>query len=69
MSAHKHKEHLEKIKDAIGNTKELDESQKSSSIKLIEEWYVEDKAMGSLKNELVKESIFFETLFSELGLN
>ncbi len=68
MSAHKNKEHLERIKEMIHTTDTLDESQKSSSVKLIEEWYLEDKAMDTLKSELFKISIFFEELFSELGL-
>ncbi len=69
MSAHKHKEHLQKIKDAIVNAKELDESQKSDSVKRVEEWYEEDKAFGLLKEELLEISEYFETLFAELGLS
>ena len=69
MSAHKHKEHLEKIKDAIIKAKELDESQKSDSVKRVEEWYEEDKAFGLLKEELLEISEYFETLFAELGLS
>ncbi len=68
MSAHKHKEHLEKIKEAVKNTKELDESQKSDSVKHIEEWIEEDKAFGTLKEELLNISEYFEVLFAELGL-
>ena len=68
MSSHKHHEHLTKIKNAIHKTDKLDASQKSSSVKTIEEWYKEDKAMGVLKNELLKISIFFEEVFSELGI-
>ena len=69
MSAHKHKEHLEKIKDAVVNTDKLDESQKSDSVKRIEEWIEEDKAFGTLKEELLNISEFFEVLFAELGLS
>jgi len=68
MSSHKHHEHLTYIKNAIAQTDELNESQKSSSVKIIEEWYEEDKAMGTLKNELLKISIFFEEVFSEMGI-
>ncbi|WP_297442141.1 hypothetical protein [Sulfurimonas sp.] len=68
MSAHKHREHLEKIKDAVVNTEELDESQKSDSVKRIEEWIAEDKAFGTLKEELLEVSEYFEVLFAELGL-
>ncbi len=69
MSAHKHKEHLEKIKDAVVESDKLDENQKSDSVKRIEEWIEEDKAFGTLKEELLNISEFFETLFAELGLS
>ncbi len=68
MSSHKHKDHLNKIKQAIHTTDKLDENQKSTSVKLIEEWYAEDKAMNILKSKLINISIFFEEVFSELGL-
>jgi len=69
MSAHKHKEHLEKIKDAVVESDKLDKNQKSDSVKRIEEWIEEDKAFGTLKEELLNISEFFETLFAELGLS
>jgi len=69
MSSHKHKEHLVKIKDAVQKTKDLNESQKSDSVKRIEEWYEEDKSFGLLKEELLEISEYFETLFAELGLS
>lgn len=65
MSKHKH---IKKIQESIKNTTKLDESQKSDSMKRIEEWVLEDKAFGILQKELVEVSIFFEELFSELGL-
>lgn len=68
MSTHKYKEHIKKLKYHINKTSKLDDSQKSSSVKMIEEWYAEDKAMGTLKDELMKISIFFEEIFSELGI-
>jgi len=68
MSAHKHREHLEKIKDAVSKTDKLDENQKSDSVKRIEEWIAEDKAFGTLKEELLNVSEYFEILFAELGL-
>jgi len=68
MSSHKNKEHLQKIKDAVVNSKELSEEQKSETIKRIEEWMVEDKAFGILLEELLEMSEYFETLFAELGL-
>lgn len=60
--SHKLKEHLEKIKDDISKTDMLDESQKADSVKRIEEWAIEDKAFGTLKNELLEMSVFFEKL-------
>ncbi len=69
MSSHKHKEHLEKIKDAVIHAKELNEDQKSDSVKRIEEWVMEDKAFGLLEEELLEISEYFETLFAELGLS
>jgi len=68
MSSHKNHEHLETIKNAIHTTDSLDESQKASSVKIIEEWYAEDLAMDTLKNKLLEVSIFFEELFGELGI-
>jgi len=69
MSAHKHKEHLEKIRDAVEHSDELNENQKSDSVKRIEEWIEEDKAFGMLKEELLNISEYFEILFAELGLS
>lgn len=69
MSAHKHKEHLEKIKNAVEHSNELSDNQKSDSVKRIEEWIEEDKAFGTLKDELLNISEFFEVLFAELGLS
>lgn len=66
--SHKLKEHLEKIKEDISKTDMLDESQKTDSVKRIEEWAIEDKAFGTLKNELFEMSVFFEKLFAELGI-
>jgi len=67
MSSHKHHEHLERIRNAIHTTDSLDESQKKSSVKIIEEWYAEDLAMDTLKSKLLGISIFFEEVFEGLG--
>jgi len=69
MSAHKDKEHLEKIKDAINNSEKLNDEEKSDSVKRVEEWIAEDKAFGTLKEELLDISEYFEILFAELGLS
>ena len=68
MSSHKRKEHLESIKEAIDKTNNLDDNQKSESMRRVEEWALEDRAFGTLKQELVKVSEMFEEMFSELGI-
>lgn len=68
MSSHKLKNHLEKIKEEVSKTDMLSDEQKSDSVKRIEEWVLEDRAFGTLKNELIEMSVFFEKLFAELGL-
>ncbi|SFV50114.1 hypothetical protein MNB_SM-7-1521 [hydrothermal vent metagenome] len=68
MSSHKHHEHLERIKEAVKNSKELTQEEKSNSLKHIEEWIEEDKATGILYEELIKLSEKFEPLLAELGL-
>ena len=68
MSSHKKKEHLESIKEAIHTTTDLDENQKSESMKRVEEWYAEDQAFEALEGDLMNISQFFEGIFSELGI-
>jgi len=62
-----HTQHLEKIKNAIKDAP-LSEDEKSDSMKRVEEWVLEDRAFGTLKNELLEISEYFEALFGELGL-
>ncbi len=47
---------------------ELSEEEKSNSYKHIEEWYAEDKAFGTLYQELASISPKIEALFQEMGL-
>jgi len=68
MPHHKNREHLNTIKDSINKTDQLTDSQKSDSVKRIEEWVLEDKAFGALQIELMKISGFFKEIFSELGI-
>ena len=68
MPHHKNHEHLNRIKDSINKTDQLTDSQKSDSVKRIEEWVLEDKAFGALQIELMKISGFFKEIFSELGI-
>lgn len=67
MPHHKHHEKLEKIKEAIKNSKNLSEEEKSNAISHIKEWYEEDKAFGLLIEELLKMSEKFEPILDELG--
>jgi uncharacterized coiled-coil DUF342 family protein len=68
MSSHKHKEHLTSIKEAIDKTNSLSDEQKSDSIKRLEEWVLEDKAFGTIQQELLNINVYFKELFSELGI-
>lgn len=68
MSHHKNHEQLSKIKESISNSDKLSDSQKSDSVKRIEEWVLENRAFGTLQEELTKISVFFKEIFSELGL-
>jgi len=68
MSSHKKHEHLIKIKDAITNSKELSEDEKTNSIKHIDEWLAEDKAEGMFLEELVNIASGVRPILVELGL-
>lgn len=68
MSSHKNLEKLEAIKEAIQKSDNLSEDEKSESVKRVEEWVLEDRAFGTLEQELRKISEYFSELFSELGL-
>jgi len=46
----------------------LSEEEKSNSYKHIEAWYAEDKAFGTLYQELAAISPKIESLFQEMGL-
>jgi len=68
MNSLKNHTDLKKIKDIIHTTSHLDKTQKSNSVKIMQEWLLEDKAFGILREELLKVSLFFEGVFSELGI-
>ncbi len=68
MSSHKHHEHLEKIKDAVINSKELSENEKTDTIKRIDEWLLEDKAEGIFVDELIKIASGIRPILVEMGL-
>jgi len=67
MSSHKKHERLQKIKEAVSNSKHLNEFEKSNAVKKIEEWIIEDKAEDLLYEELVKIAQKIENIFGELG--
>lgn len=68
MSSHKKHEHLERIKDAVTHTDRLNESEKSETMKRIEEWIAEDKAEGIIYEELIELAEEIRPLLAELGL-
>ncbi|MDQ7043271.1 MAG: hypothetical protein Q9M34_07035 [Sulfurimonas sp.] len=68
MSSHKKHQHLERIKDAVQKSPQLDQSKKSDTIKLLEEWVEEDKAEGLLYQELIKLTAEMKDILAELGL-
>jgi len=68
MSSHKHHEHLNRIKDAVINSKELNENEKTNTIKHIDEWLLEDKADGLFIEELLNLTSAIKPILTELGL-
>ena len=68
MSSHKDHSHLEKIKEAVTNSELLSESEKSQTMQHIDECILEDKAEGTLYQELVELANGIKPLLAELGL-
>ena len=68
MSSHKNHEHLNRIKDAVVNSKELNEDEKTNTIKHIDEWLLEDKAEGLFIEELLDLTSAIKPILAELGL-
>ena len=68
MSSHKHHEHLERIKNAVSKTDTLNASEKTETIKRVEEWIAEDKAEGIIYEELIELAAGIKPLLAELGL-
>lgn len=68
MPHHKHHEKLEELKAAIRKSEKLSEEEKSNAIAHLEEWYEEDKAFGTLIEELTEKFAALEPIFAELGL-
>jgi len=68
MSTHKHHEHMEKIKNAIKGSDTMTQSEKSETMKHINEWIIEDKAEGLFYSELMKIAKGVKPILEELGL-
>ncbi|GEM_PF-762071 len=73
MPHHKHHEKLEKLKEAIKNSPDLTEEEKSNALAIIEEWYIEDLAdqevnlVEMLKAKLLELTAKLEPILAELG--
>ena len=67
MSSHKHHENLEKIKEAVKKADHLSESEKSDTMKRLDEWIVEDKAEGVFYEELGNITQGMKSILKELG--
>ncbi len=60
--------HLEKIKEAVHHSDNMSDEEKRSSVKIIEEWVIQDKAMGLLTEQLLKVSAGVKPILAKLGL-
>ncbi len=60
--------HLESIKEAVHSSDIMSSEEKSSSVQIIEEWVIEDKAMSLLTEQLLAVSSGIRPLLAELGL-
>lgn len=61
-------ETVNKIKSAVESSKALTKDEKSQTIKHLDEWIEEDKAIGILYKELVSLSSKLEPILAEIGL-
>jgi len=67
MSSHKNHSKLEQVKEVVRNS-DLKESEKTETIKRLEEWIAEDKAEGIIYEELVELAAGIKPMLAELGL-
>ena len=67
MSSHKHHAKLEQVKEAVIKS-DLKDSEKTETIKRLEEWIAEDKAEGIIYEELVELAAGIKPMLAELGL-
>ena len=68
MSAHKDHSHLEKVQDGIKESTLLSDEEKSLTMRYIDEWLLEDRAEGTLYNELANLASGIKPMLAELGL-
>ena len=62
------KKKLEELKQKVKNHKDLEENEKTNTIKKIDEWLLEDKAEGIIANELINISKKLTPILEEIGL-
>lgn len=68
MSSHKDHSHIEKIQDGIKESTLLSDEEKTLTMKHIDEWLLEDRAEGTLYNELLELASGIKPMLAELGL-
>jgi hypothetical protein len=59
---------LDNIKEAIHQTDTITEDEKTLAVQKIEEWYVEDKAMELLPEQLMQITKQIRPILVEMGL-
>jgi hypothetical protein len=62
------KEKLKQVKEHIKNHKSMSEEEKLNSVKKIDEWFLEDKADGTIVAELIQISKNITPILEEIGL-
>lgn len=60
--------HLENIKEALHNSEKITHEEKALAVQKIEEWYLEDKGMDLLEEQLFNISKQIKPILAELGL-
>ncbi len=60
--------HLEKIKEAVHQSPHISAEDKALAVQKIEEWYIEDKGMKLLEEQLINISKEIVPILEEIGL-
>ncbi len=60
--------HLEKIKEAVDSSNKITDDEKTLAVKKIEEWYMEDKGMELLEEQLMSITKEIGPILEEMGL-